>query len=54
MMIRTIKLSKRTSNKLENLLTYLEHQWSIKAKNNFINKFDKSLAIIQENPDSFQ
>jgi len=54
MMIRRIKLSKRTSNKLEKLLSYLENQWSLKAKNNFIKKFDKSLAIIQGNPDSFQ
>ena len=28
-MIRKIKLSKRTSNKLEKLLDYLENEWSL-------------------------
>ena len=53
-MIRKIKLSKRASNKLEKLLDYLENEWSLKIKNDFIKKLDKSLSLIQENPDYFQ
>lgn len=52
-MIRKIKLSKRTSNKLAQLLQYLENEWSLKVKNDFIKKLDKSLLMIQENPDYF-
>ena len=42
-MIRKIKLSKRAAKKLEKLLEYLEIKWSIKVKNEFIKKLDKSL-----------
>jgi plasmid stabilization system protein ParE len=53
-MKRIIKLSKRTKNKLEKLLEDLEINWSIKVKKEFINKLDRSLSLIQQNPDSFQ
>ena len=53
-MIRKVKLSKRAAKKLERLLEYLEIKWSIKVKNDFIKKLDKSLNLIQENPDYFQ
>ena len=53
-MKRIIKLSKRTKNKLEKLLEYLEINWSEKVKKEFIEKLDHSLSLIQENPDSFQ
>ena len=41
--MRKIILSKRASEKLDELLDYLEREWSTKVKLNFINKFDKSL-----------
>ncbi len=53
-MIRNIKLSKRASNKLGALLDYLESDWSVNVKNEFIKKLDKSLLLIRNNPDSFQ
>ena len=52
-MIRKIKLSRRASNKLDKLLQYLETEWSIKVKTEFIKKLDKSLSMIQDNPEYF-
>jgi plasmid stabilization system protein ParE len=52
-MIRKVKLSRRASKKLDKLLLYLETEWSVKVKNAFIKKFDKSLSLIQDNPKSF-
>jgi plasmid stabilization system protein ParE len=49
-----IKLSKRASNKLEKLLEYLELEWSLKVKNDFIKKLDKSLKRVQKFPESCQ
>jgi plasmid stabilization system protein ParE len=52
--MRKIILSKRASNRLEKLLEYLELEWSIKVKKDFIKKLDKSLKQIQKYPDSCQ
>ena len=52
-MERDVILSKRAKIKLEQLLEYLEQNWSVRVKHDFIKKFDKSLKIIQKNPDSF-
>lgn len=52
-MKREIRLSKRAMNKLAILLDFLENEWSLKAKNNFIQKLDKSLKHIQKLPESF-
>lgn len=52
-MKRIIKLSRRTKNKLEKLLEYLEINWSEKIKKEFIKKLDHSLSLIQQNPVSF-
>jgi len=52
--MRKIILSKRASKRLEKLLDYLEHEWSLKVKNDFIKKLDKSLTQIQKFPDSCQ
>jgi len=52
-MKREVRLSKRAMKKLDNLLVYLEKEWSIKVKNDFIVKLDKSLKQIQKLPDSF-
>ncbi|MBV5348516.1 type II toxin-antitoxin system RelE/ParE family toxin [bacterium] len=52
-MNRRIRFSKSASAKLENLLVYLEIEWSMKVKENFIVKLDSSLLQIQNHPDSF-
>ena len=52
-MIRTIKLSKRAAKKLDKLLEYRENEWSLQVKHEFIDKLDKSLKLIQKNPDLF-
>ncbi len=52
-MNRRIRFSKNASAKLENLLVYLEIEWSMKVKENFIVKLDRSLLQIQNHPDSF-
>ncbi|MCK9421451.1 MAG: type II toxin-antitoxin system RelE/ParE family toxin [Bacteroidales bacterium] len=48
-----IKLSGRAMKKLDNLLVFLEKEWSTKVKNDFILKLNKSLKQIQKLPDSF-
>lgn len=53
-MIRKIKLSKLASKKLDILLEYLESIWSPKVKKEFIKKLDKTLLLIQKNPEYFQ
>ena len=53
-MSRKIKLSRRSLHKLEKLLDYLEKEWSAKVKEDFIEKFDKAVKIIQNNPLTFQ
>lgn len=50
---RKIKLSKRTEYKLENLIEYLENEWSTKTKNSFIKKLDKVLDQIKINPNCY-
>ena len=52
-MKREIRISKRALNKLAILLDFLENEWSLKVKNNFIQKLDKSLKHIQKLPESF-
>jgi plasmid stabilization system protein ParE len=52
-MIQVIRFSKSASAKLENLLVYLEIKWSMKVKQNFIAKLDRSSLQIQNHPDSF-
>ena len=52
-MSRQIKLSKRTEKKLDKLLEFLEKEWSLKVKNDFIEKLDKSLNHIKLYPSSF-
>lgn len=51
--MRTIILSKRASNQLERLFEFLELEWSLKVKQEFIKKLDKSLKQIQQYPDGF-
>ena len=50
--MRRIVLSKRASNKLSKLLEYLENEWSLKVRNDFLKKLDKALSQIQKFPES--
>jgi plasmid stabilization system protein ParE len=50
--MRTIKLSKRASKKLDILLEYLEFEWSFQVKEDFIVKLDEALNQIQLFPES--
>ena len=50
--MRTVILSKRASKKLAKLLDYLEAEWSIKTRNDFLRKFQKSITQIQKHPKS--
>lgn len=52
-MSREIRLSKRASLKLDKLLIFLEEEWSLKAKKDFLFKLDASLVNIQKLPASF-
>lgn len=50
--MRKIILSKKASKRLENLLEYLELEWSLKVKNDYIRKLDRSFKQIQKFPES--
>ncbi len=52
-MIREVVLSKRAGKRLDILLNYLEENWSKKVKQDFIDKLDRAIEVIQLNPDSF-
>ncbi len=52
-MTKKVSLSKRASIKLDNILDHLQKEWSIKVKKEFINKLDRSIEIISQNPDAF-
>ncbi|MBW6535433.1 MAG: type II toxin-antitoxin system RelE/ParE family toxin [Mariniphaga sp.] len=50
--MREVILSKRASQKLEKLLQYLEKEWSVKTRDNFIKKLDKSFEQLKKFPES--
>ena len=52
--MRDIILSKTAAAKLDNLLNYLQVEWSERIKQNFIQKLDKSIHLIQNYPLSFE
>ena len=52
-MSRNVIISKLAERKLEQLFEYLTQKWSIKVKNDFIKKLDKSISLIKEQPESF-
>ncbi len=52
-MNRGIKLSVIAARKLDNLLVFLEHEWSARVKDDFVKKLNKSLNQIQKLPESF-
>ena len=52
-MKREIIFSKNAEKNLRDLLEYLELKWSIKLRDEFISKLDKSIYLIQNEPDIF-
>lgn len=52
-MNRKILLSKRASGKLDKLLIFLEEEWSLKVKKDFIFKLEVVLKQIRKLPESF-
>jgi len=52
-MKREVRLSKRAMRKLDNILAYLEEEWSSKVKHEFVLKLDRALKQIQSIPDIF-
>lgn len=49
-MKRRVYLSSTAKRKLADLLEYLQNNWSMKVKNEFIEKLDKKLNQISEYP----
>lgn len=52
-MSRKVVISKTAEKKLEKLFDYLIEKWSLKVKNEFIEKLDTSIAIIEKQPEIF-
>ena len=52
-MNRTVVISKLAERKLDKLFDFLAVQWSIKVKNDFIVKLDRSISTIKNYPESF-
>ena len=52
-MKREIVFSKNAEKRLVDLLEYLELKWSIKVREKFISKLDKSIYLIQNDPEIF-
>jgi plasmid stabilization system protein ParE len=50
---RKVVISKTAEKKLENLFDYLIEKWSLKVKNEFIQKLDASIAVIEKQPEIF-
>ena len=50
---RKVVVSKTARKKLEKLFEYLITQWSLKAKNEFVEKLDSSIEIIKRQPEIF-
>ena len=51
-MDKTVVFSKRSKNSLSKLLHYLEQEWSLKVKNEFIKKLDRCVLQISKHPES--
>jgi len=51
-MFKKVVFSKRARRRLEKLLDYLESEWSLKVKNEFIEKLDRCVLQISRHPES--
>lgn len=52
-MNRRIIISKNASQSLQDIADYIESKWSTKTRNEFVDKFEKNVKLIQSNPESF-
>jgi len=52
-MKRELIFSKKAEKSLIDLLEYLELKWSVKVRDKFISKLDKSIYLIQNDPEVF-
>ena len=52
-MNRRIKLTKTAQLRLDQLLEYLEKEWSEKVKQDFIKKMDKRIEHVRNRPSLF-
>jgi len=48
--VKKIVLTKKAADLLENLFQYLENEWSVKARDEFIAKFENAVLQIQKFP----
>ncbi|HBB91617.1 MAG: plasmid stabilization protein [Bacteroidetes bacterium GWF2_49_14] len=48
-----VKISNKASLSIERLLNYLEANWSVRVRSDFIMKLDRAINLIQSQPDSF-
>ena len=44
-------ITRKASIRLEELLSWLENEWSVKVKYDFIEKFEKAVFLIQKFPE---
>jgi plasmid stabilization system protein ParE len=51
-MSKEVIFSKRARKRLEKLFVYLESEWSLKVKNEFIEKLDLYVLQISQHPES--
>jgi len=49
----TIKLSQEAKEQLEWLLLYIEERWSVRVRDNFILKLERTLEVIRTHPESY-
>ncbi len=52
-MKRVVKLSRTATNQLDNILNYLEEEWSSDVKKKFVKRLDLALKHIDNYPDGF-
>ncbi|MBP9151575.1 MAG: type II toxin-antitoxin system RelE/ParE family toxin [Flavobacteriales bacterium] len=50
---RKVVISKTAEKKLNDLFDYLIKRWSVSVKNEFVEKLDTSISIIQNQPEIF-
>jgi len=49
--VKKIVLTKKAADLLENLFQHLENEWSVKARDEFIAKFENAVLQIQKFPE---
>ncbi len=52
-MSRKVKISKTAEKKISELLDYLQENWSLKVKSDFVKKLDKSIDLVKSDPNIF-